>query len=278
MDELFRIAGAGRQLRHEPGRVLYEAGTRPADFQFLLDGVVAQLEGPSTQRDTRSVTVTAPAALGFEGVFEGVPMRTGAKAVELAVCLSIMNDQFLALLSENTELAQGIFRMLLETHAEAAGGRVLRNVVEPPPQERLADGLQPVETVLVLGAMPLFAHANTEQLAALAGAARQISLKEGDVVFRESDPPSILLVLAGELALEPAAGGDPVAAGAGDCIGLYETIGGHETADWRGHVTRRGVALRIDREALFDVLADHIDLLQGIFSALRRRELPTVNV
>jgi hypothetical protein len=30
------------------------------------------------------------------------------------------------------------------------------------------------------------------------------------------------------------------------------------------------VTLRIDREALFDLLADQIDLLQGLFSALQR--------
>ena len=38
-------------------------------------------------------------------------------------------------------------------------------------------------------------------------------------------------------------------------------------------MTRGGVALRVEREALFDLLADHIDLLQGVFSALQRRQM-----
>jgi hypothetical protein len=38
-------------------------------------------------------------------------------------------------------------------------------------------------------------------------------------------------------------------------------------------VTRGGVALRVEREALFDLLADQIDLLQGVFSALQRRQM-----
>ena len=36
-------------------------------------------------------------------------------------------------------------------------------------------------------------------------------------------------------------------------------------------MTRAGVALRIEREALFDLLADQIELLQGLFSALLHR-------
>ena len=34
----------------------------------------------------------------------------------------------------------------------------------------------------------------------------------------------------------------------------------------RATVTRAGHALRLDHEELFEVLADHIDLLQGLFS------------
>jgi CRP-like cAMP-binding protein len=92
------------------------------------------------------------------------------------------------------------------------------------------------------------------------------------LLFREGDAPAIYILLAGELSLEPVAGGEPAFAKAGDCIGVYETLGGAESTGWKGHVTRAGVALRVEREALFDLLADHIDLLQGLFSALQRRQ------
>jgi CRP-like cAMP-binding protein len=49
-------------------------------------------------------------------------------------------------------------------------------------------------------------------------------------------------------------------------------LSGAETAGWRAHVTRDVVALRVDREALFDLLADHIGLLQAMFSAVLRRK------
>jgi hypothetical protein len=119
--------------------------------------------------------------------------------------------------------------------------------------------------------MPVFSRASSEQLAALAGITREVKLVEGEVLFGAGDAPAIHIVLDGELSLEPMAGGTPVTAGAGDCTGVYETLGGLDATGWRGHVTRGGLALRVEREALFDLLADHIDLLQGLFSALQRQ-------
>jgi CRP-like cAMP-binding protein len=267
VDELFRIAGTGRQVRRESGRVLYESGKRALDLEFLLDGAVTY-----AVPDGASESIGAPAALGFEEVFENVPQRATIKASGIAICLSLLSDQFLSLLSENTDLAQGIFRQLLEMHGGGAWRRVLPGVVRPPEAARFKDGLEPIEKVLLLEEMAVFSRASSEQLAALARITREVKLTESELLFREGDAPAIYILLAGELSLEPVAGGEPVFAKAGDCIGVYETLGGAESTGWKGHVTRAGVALRVEREALFDLLADHIDLLQGLFSALQRRQ------
>jgi AAA family ATP:ADP antiporter len=267
VDELFRIAGTGRQVRRESGRVLFEAGKRAPDLEFLLDGAVTRVVNGAP-----SDTIAAPAALGFEEVFENVPQRATIKASGIAICLSLLSDQFLSLLSENTDLAHGIFRQLLEMHGGGEWRRVLTGVVRPPEEGRFRDGLEPIEKVLLLEEMPVFTRASSEQLSALAGITREVKLTESELLFREGDTPAIYILLAGELSLEPVGGGKPIFATAGDCIGVYETLGGTDSTGWKGHVTRSGVALRVEREALFDLLADHIDLLQGLFSALQRRQ------
>jgi len=67
-------------------------------------------------------------------------------------------------------------------------------------------------------------------------------------------------------------GQPPVTAPAGATIGVADTLAG-ATSGWRATVLRDGRALRIDREDLFAVLADHVDLMQGLFSgALAVRE------
>ena len=71
IDELFHISDAGRQVRHEHGRVLYQQGTSPDDLQFLLDGRVrstVDADGHVSQTE-----IGPPAALAFEEVMEGAP-------------------------------------------------------------------------------------------------------------------------------------------------------------------------------------------------------------
>ncbi len=270
VDELFRIAGTGRQVRHERGRIIYEAGYRSSEFQFLLDGTVSRVQVSDSGTEETGM-VTAPAALGFDEVFEGVPQRATMKSDGTAICLSLLDEQFLGLLSDSEDLAQGVFRMLLDTHGGEAWARVVPGVVHPPPPERLRDGLQLIDKVILIEEVPVFSRASSEQLGALAAASRELRLTQGQVLFEAGDAPAMYLILDGEITLEPMAGGDPMSAGTGDCVGVYETLGGHESTGWKGHVSRSGVALRIDREALFDVLTDHVDLLQGLFSALQRQ-------
>jgi hypothetical protein len=269
VDELFRIAGTGRQVRHEPGRMLYEAERRADTVEFLLDGTatIEPVAGAPTEQ-------SAPAALGFDDAFEGVPQTSTVRAAGIAICLSLGLDQFLGLLSENTDLAEGLFRQLLDVHGGGAWRQVARGVFQPPSPARLRDGLQAIEKVLVIEELPLFSRATSDQLAAMAAITREVKLVEGAVVFHEGDAPAITLVLDGELTLEPMAGGMPLHAGPGDAVGIYETLGGLAATGWRGHVTRGGLALRIERDAVFDLLADQIDLLQGFFSGLRHREAP----
>ena len=69
VDELFRLARLGRQVRYEQGRTVYERGELAASIQFLLDGRV------SVTRATGRSRMAAPAALGFEELLEGAPMR-----------------------------------------------------------------------------------------------------------------------------------------------------------------------------------------------------------
>ena len=53
----------------------------------------------------------------------------------------------------------------------------------------------------------------------------------------------------------------------GDVVGMYEALSGRFMAS-KGTVAAAGSALRIDRGDLFELMADNIPLLQGIFSGL----------
>jgi ATP:ADP antiporter, AAA family len=270
VDELFRIADSGRQVRHEHGRVLYEQGVTPDDVQFLLDGTVHRAIGGDG--DALRTEISPPAALAFDEVMEGAPSTATVTAVDRAICLALRNEQVLALLAENAELVHGFFRMAIERDNGSVWRGVLRGVVTHPEVVRTDDGLQPVEKILLVEEVPVFARASAADIQALALAARETRLTEGATLVAEGDVPAIFLIVSGEVALEPRSGGEPVSAGAGDTFGVYDTLSGAETTAWRVHVTRGGLALRVDREVLFDALADRIELLQAMFSAVVRRQ------
>jgi AAA family ATP:ADP antiporter len=264
VDELFRVADIGHQARHESGRVIYEAGVRPDTLQFLIDGEVAVAE------DGGESSYTAPAPLAFEEILEGTPMRATVRARGVAITLSLTQEKFLTLLSDNIELAHGLFKMLLDTRCAAAWRRVVRGHIPAEIHRLAADGLQPIERVLLLQTSPLLARATGEQLLRLAAISREVDLAEGVVLFGAADDPAIYGVLSGALTVE-AADEPPIAANPGDSVGVYETLAG-VAAGATVKVTGRGRALRIDRRELFDLLADNIDLLQGLFSALLRTD------
>ena len=271
VDELFRVAGTGRQVRHEPGRVVYSEGVHPDTLQFLIDGEVAVETGEGTPPLQRP----APAALAFEEMLEGMPVRSTMRAVDVAIALSLTREEFLTLLSDNIELAHGLFKMLLDTRSGASWGRALRGRI-PVDIARLAEaGLQPIERVLLLQTSPLLERATGEQLLRLAAIARQVDVVEGAVLFGETENAAIYTLLSGEIRVE-APGEPPLTLDAGDTVGIYEALAG-VPAGARVTVTKSGTALRIDRRELFDLLADNIDLLQGLFSGLLRAQ-PTAPV
>jgi HEAT repeat protein len=260
IDELIRIAALGSQVRHEPGRQLYEAGRPPETLQFLLDGriLVEPPDGPSRE-------MTAPAILGFEAVIEGSPARANVRAIEKVICLSLTTEKFLSLLSENTEIARGIFRLLIERRGSPGWHTVMHGRISEGLQRKAEAGLTAVDRIVLLQSSPLLARATAAQLVGLATIAREIPLEVGADPLTAAEP-SIVVVLSGALRVERD-GRPPEMAESGDAVGIYETLGG-ATFPVRAEVIRAGHALRFVRSDLFDLLADNIDLLQGIFSGL----------
>ena len=230
-------------------------------MQFLLDGQVT-IAGPKGKQEVR-----APAALGVEELLEGAPMRASVVAAEPAITLSMSADDFLTLLSENVELAEGIFRMMIESHGLGTGHTLIHGSL--PPELRV-EALRAVDRVLLLQASPLLSHATAAQLWRLSAIARPVTIASGKEAIPRGSDAAILIVLSGALQVETGAGMVGTAT-AGDVIGMYETLAGAKLdATITAHSTTH--ALRLDNDALFELLADYTDLLQGVFATIVRGE------
>jgi CRP-like cAMP-binding protein len=122
---------------------------------------------------------------------------------------------------------------------------------------------------------PLLARATPAQLLALIDGAAEVPVTEGTVLVEPDDPPpAVFQLLEGELRLETDRGVTVLAPG--QTFGLVEALSGGAAAA-RAVVTQSGRVLRIERDDLFALLTDNVDLMQGVFSeiiALPRKNLP----
>jgi ATP:ADP antiporter, AAA family len=255
VDELFRIAEAGEELRHPSGRELCHAGTPAADVLFLLEGGARTVEGPSPD-----VEIIPPAVIGFEDVLQGTALRSTVRAIESTVCFRITADDFLTMVSDNVLVAQSLFALLLANDRP-------RLPFAPPlrvPAEQGAPGA--AHAARLLRQDPLLSRATATQLLALTAVAPEVPLKAGTVLFDVGTPPAVYQIVQGEVSLEHP-GAAPAIAPAGATLGVADTLAG-TSSGWRATVTRDGSALRLDRDELFSVLADHVDLMQGLFSGV----------
>jgi CRP-like cAMP-binding protein len=259
VDELFRIAAAARQVRHDAGTLLLSEGEAPTAIHFLLDGRVT-----ASSRDGAPRSIQSPAALGFAEALTGTPIQESVRADGLAVSLAMTADELRTLLADNTDLVSGLFTTIAETGASV--GLVQPTGTTEDLEWLAASGLSPVEKILVLQRVPLFSHVSAEEMRQLADVAQTVTLETGTIVVAESAAPALWVVLAGALALENAGGAAGTAA-AGDIVGAVSTMAGRSLGV-TARVTAAGIALRLDREDLFELLGERPELLRQIFARM----------
>ena len=140
--------------------------------------------------------------------------------------------------------------------------------------EQLANGgLTAIDRVFALQYVPLFGRVTADEMQHLAMVAAPVRMAAGTVLFPESAPPALWLLLTGEVTLESSTGEPPVTARSGDTIGSVSTMAGRSLSR-SAKVVKGGIALKIAREDLFDLLGERPDLLRQMFAGMFKRERP----
>ena len=268
VDELFRMSGAARQVRHQPGTVLLQEGTVPDMIHILLDGRVT-----ASSHEVAPYTIDAPAALGFLQALQGVAMRKSIRTVETirtvvtTVTLALTADELRTLLADNTDLVRGLFSTLADRADQGTVNNMQSTGAAPALQQIAADGVLPVEKILALQRVPVFARIAADEMGALAGITHTVVMNTGTPLFAPSAPVALWLILSGEVSLDDATDGSQVVARSGDIIGSLSMLSGRpfgKSAD----IVQNGVALRIDRDELFDLLGERPELLRQLFEGM----------
>ena len=269
IDELFRIAGAGHQVRHAAAKTLLHEGAVPNTLYVLLDGRVV-----ATARQTIPREITPPATLGFEELLNGDLMSHTIKTLEPCVSLRLDADETRTLLADNADLVQGLFRTLAGHGPKGWERSVMRSEAGEELVRLAAGQLTPIQKLLALQRISVFSRVSATEMRHLAAIARQVKMEADAMIAGEADWPVLWIILRGTVSLETPDGSEPpLHAGPGDVVGLAEALAGrprvgHGPAQRRVTVVEPGSALRIDRDDLFDLLGQRSDLLQQLFAAL----------
>jgi len=204
--------------------------------------------------------LSAPAVANVEEVLQGIPLRNTIRAIEHTIGFRVPAPAFLTMVSDNILMAQGLFRLLLGASPY-----------------RLREGA--IGTRLEGGSGshsfrrdPLLSAATAAQLLALRASASDMPLTAGGVVFDIDSPPAVYQILDGDVRLE-SPDRPPILLPKGTTFGVADTLAGTPSG-WRAVAAMNGRVLRLDRDDLFGVMADHVDLMQSLFAeALRLRDL-----
>jgi CRP-like cAMP-binding protein len=263
--ELLQNAALGEQVQFGPGDALvHESGA--SRIVVLLQGEARLTSTPEPR------TLRPPALLGLREVLEGSPMRMTARAVVPSFGLVLEPHAFLILLSNNVDLIQGLARMLLESTAAAGTPPIMRPAAGRKLRPRRGEaGLPPVEKALLLREVPIFSRATATELTEIVSIAREVALAPGSRLFSEYDPPSLYVIVSGELLLTQGDDEQTFSAVAGDIVGAYAPLAGGSSA-WRADALKGGTTLALTRDDLFELLTDRAELLQGVFRALFESE------
>jgi hypothetical protein len=182
------------------------------------------------------------------------------------VCLVLGSEELRTLMADDIDLIQGMFRIASGGDRVAPSDWVSR--AGPGVAGPVSD-LTPVEKILLFSNNPFFAGVAAEEIRSLVSIASEVRLREGAVLSAETDPPCLFAVASGEIALSAQSDDPAHIAGPNDAAGIRHTLTGC-CPGRRVSVLSEGIALRIDREDLFELLAQRPDLLRKVLGAASR--------
>jgi len=128
-----------------------------------------------------------------------------------------------------------------------------------------------IQIVVALQSCDLFVYCKAEEILRIAGIAHERPFEVGQTIYEKNDPPGVLYAIVhGEVRLE---GGE----GEANSVGALRTFGVREILCGRlrretAIATQETLALAIEADDFFDLLANNIDIIKALFRHMLHEE------
>ena len=130
--------------------------------------------------------------------------------------------------------------------------------------------LTTVEKVIALQEVDIFSEVSTQELAYLAAIVEQESCAEGEEIYHTGDAADAMyLVVDGRVRLHRD-GLEIAVIGAGEAFGTWSLFDDEPRVSAATAVEEAAV-LKLHKDAFIDLLADNVEITQGVLKALVRR-------
>ncbi len=127
-----------------------------------------------------------------------------------------------------------------------------------------------IEKVMALQTVDIFSEVSTEQLSHLAVIAEEVTFQAADVIYKESDPPTAMyFVLEGKVKLHREEL-EVTIAEANDVFGTWALFDDEPMVVTATPMETTRV-LKIDKDDFIDLLADYVQITQGVLKAMVTR-------
>ncbi|HYR89678.1 MAG TPA: cyclic nucleotide-binding domain-containing protein [Terriglobia bacterium] len=127
-----------------------------------------------------------------------------------------------------------------------------------------------IERVLVLQGIDLFSNVTTQELSFIAAIAEEIAVEAGTILYRENDAPDGLYVVISGAVVGNRNGVAIDRIGPNGSFGIWALFDDQPRLT-SAEAVEASRLLFVPREEFYEVLADHMDIVQGIFKQLVRR-------
>ncbi len=276
-----QVTSVMRDVRFQPGAVLYRMGEPAAELFFIVDGLVElqDEEGKSAEFDKNSMVGILDAAT------DGVYSRT-AVALRRTHCLALRFSDYIDVLEDNFEQALQMISTTSKQNNDLAlqlGGEhvfTCLDRVAPQPLTHLQPGqtLGAMSRLLALRATPMFSRAPIQSLARLAQLAKPRQVPAHESVFEAGQPSRELQVLVdGRVRMHRKdVGVDAVLHPTRVLGGL--TAFAHDVRFYNANTEENSLVLVIAKEDLYDVMEDHFGLVRSLLSEMASQRAALVRV
>ena len=127
-----------------------------------------------------------------------------------------------------------------------------------------------IDKVIFLQNVEIFSEVTTEQLAYLAAIADEVPIEAGEVIYREEEPSDAMyLVVSGRVRLHRGPT-EVTTAGAQEAFGTWALFD-DEPRVTAATASEDSELLRIDKDDFIEVLADNVQVTQGVMKAIVKR-------